>query len=304
MRAMAAAFSLGRRLRPARCRCRCGLDSTSASPGRAPPLVQTRSGCTRPCTASPKIGSSRADGVAAGHHAPGLGDHLGGGGEDGADGLDRQPLGEGGDVEGEHAPGRPWRTRRCRRWRRRWPRSRRGRRPAAGRSRWSTPGRGRRSGGRRRRRRTAPARRAASAAGGGAEVAPRAAAAAPRPTWPRTRRTTSTRSVDVVGNCHGREDSTAVVDVPRMRPGRASRCGRRSTGHGSRASRSSAPTTTAAVRIRRLSDGEVLPGSSRPATDMRRERRRQMWWVSCTLALGWSRAAMKASMSMARGSSS
>ena len=35
-----------------------GFDSTSASPARAPALVKIRSGCTRPCTARPKIGSS------------------------------------------------------------------------------------------------------------------------------------------------------------------------------------------------------------------------------------------------------
>ena len=34
-----------------------GFDSTSTSPGRAPPLRNTRSGWTTPCTASPKIGS-------------------------------------------------------------------------------------------------------------------------------------------------------------------------------------------------------------------------------------------------------
>ena len=35
-----------------------GLDSTRTSPGRPPPFVKMRSGWTRPCTASPKIGSS------------------------------------------------------------------------------------------------------------------------------------------------------------------------------------------------------------------------------------------------------
>ena len=35
-----------------------GLESSSTSPGRAPALVHTRSGCTRPCTARPKMGSS------------------------------------------------------------------------------------------------------------------------------------------------------------------------------------------------------------------------------------------------------
>ena len=35
-----------------------GLDSTRASPTRAPPLVKMRSGWTRPCTARPKMGSS------------------------------------------------------------------------------------------------------------------------------------------------------------------------------------------------------------------------------------------------------
>src|SRR5438046_2159959 len=35
-----------------------GLESSSTSPGRAPDLAQTRSGCTRPCTARPKMGSS------------------------------------------------------------------------------------------------------------------------------------------------------------------------------------------------------------------------------------------------------
>jgi hypothetical protein len=32
------------------------------------------------------------------------------------------------------------------------------------------------------------------------------------------------------------------------------------------------------VRIRRLSDGEVLPAAF-PPDDVRRERRRQTWWV-------------------------
>ena len=35
-----------------------GFESTSTSPACAPPLVNTRSGWTRPCTARPKIGSS------------------------------------------------------------------------------------------------------------------------------------------------------------------------------------------------------------------------------------------------------
>ena len=35
-----------------------GLERRSTSPGRAPALVQIRSGWTRPCTASPKMGSS------------------------------------------------------------------------------------------------------------------------------------------------------------------------------------------------------------------------------------------------------
>ena len=35
-----------------------GFDSTSTSPGRAPAFVKMWSGCTRPCTARPKIGSS------------------------------------------------------------------------------------------------------------------------------------------------------------------------------------------------------------------------------------------------------
>ena len=35
-----------------------GLDRTSRSPGRAPALLHTRSGWTRPCTARPKMGSS------------------------------------------------------------------------------------------------------------------------------------------------------------------------------------------------------------------------------------------------------
>ena len=35
-----------------------GFERTRASPARAPPFTHTRSGCTKPCTARPKIGSS------------------------------------------------------------------------------------------------------------------------------------------------------------------------------------------------------------------------------------------------------
>ena len=81
-----------------------GLERTRTSPGRAPAFVQIRSGWTSPCTASPKIGSSLRIVWPPAMAPPGLGHDGAGGGEDRLDGRDRQPLGEGRDVEREDDP--------------------------------------------------------------------------------------------------------------------------------------------------------------------------------------------------------
>ena len=90
--------------RPARCRVPMGFDSTSTSPAGAPALVKIRSGCTRPCTARPKIGSSLRIVWPPATTPPASAHDLGGGREDGADRLHRHALGEGRDVEGQHDP--------------------------------------------------------------------------------------------------------------------------------------------------------------------------------------------------------
>ena len=93
-----------RRRPPARCRCRCGFDSTSTSPGWAPALVQMRSGWTRPCTASPKIGSSERMVCPPATTPPASAHDSGRGDQDRRHRLRRHALGEGRDVERQHDP--------------------------------------------------------------------------------------------------------------------------------------------------------------------------------------------------------
>ena len=81
-----------------------GFDSTSTSPGRAPPLRKTRSGWTTPCTASPKIGSGLRIVCPPATEPPASATTVGGGLEDRRDRLAREVLGEGGDVDRHHDP--------------------------------------------------------------------------------------------------------------------------------------------------------------------------------------------------------
>ena len=93
-----------RRPRRARCRCRSAWRARACRPAGRPPWSRSRSGCTRPCTARPKIGSSERMVWPPATTPPASATTAGGGGEDGADRLDRHALGERGDVEGEHDP--------------------------------------------------------------------------------------------------------------------------------------------------------------------------------------------------------
>ena len=81
-----------------------GFDSTRTSPGRAPALVKTRSRMHETLHRETEDRLLASDGVAARDHAAGRDDDLGRGGQDGADGLDRHPLGERGDVERHDHP--------------------------------------------------------------------------------------------------------------------------------------------------------------------------------------------------------
>ena len=80
-----------------------GLESTRTSPGTAPPFVKMRSGWTRPWTARPKIGSSLRMVWPPDDRAARGPDRLGCGAQHGLDGREREPLGEGRDVQrGRH----------------------------------------------------------------------------------------------------------------------------------------------------------------------------------------------------------
>ena len=78
---------------------RLGQHEGVAGPG--PALGEDAVGVDEALHGEPEDRLLRADGVAAGDHTAGVGHDLGGGGQDGRDGLDRQLLGEGGDVERE-----------------------------------------------------------------------------------------------------------------------------------------------------------------------------------------------------------
>ena len=69
-----------------------------------------------------------------------------------------------------------------------------------------------------------------------------------------------------------------VVDVPAMRPG--TRVEVQSSFDGSWVNGFEVVATDedGSLRLRRLSDGEVLPASFEPKS-VRRERKRQTWWV-------------------------
>ena len=81
-----------------------GLDSSTTSPGRAPPLRNTRSGCTRPCTARPNTGSGLRIVCPPATVPPASATTCGGGVEDRRHRDPREVLGERGDVDRQHDP--------------------------------------------------------------------------------------------------------------------------------------------------------------------------------------------------------